>query len=238
MNTIATDKTGKEVFLQKEILPPAQLEIWNQLTDTPSNFVLYGGTAIALYLGHRESVDFDFFSHQRFNPNELLQKISYLQGGEVLQNISSTLTVSVPCEKYNSNVKFSFFGVELNQVFPPLKAQDNKINIASMTDLFGMKCATVCQRAETKDYIDIDAIMKSGMSLEKGLAAAQAIYKEVYDPFLTLKALSYTDDIRNLPTEIKERLFQSIKKVNLDKMPNYQALRPIGEECKLEKRYK
>jgi hypothetical protein len=46
-----------------DILPPAQKEIWPQLAPAPGlSFVLYGGTAVALHLGHRVSIDFDFFS--------------------------------------------------------------------------------------------------------------------------------------------------------------------------------
>ena len=48
--------------LKLEVLPAAQKEIWTSLAAAPHlNFVLYGGTAIALHLGHRESLDFDFF---------------------------------------------------------------------------------------------------------------------------------------------------------------------------------
>jgi len=51
---------------QKAILPPAQREIFPQLAPARSmSFVLYGGTAIALYLGHRVSLDFDFFAPSR-----------------------------------------------------------------------------------------------------------------------------------------------------------------------------
>jgi hypothetical protein len=48
------------------ILPPSQLWVWNQLKLTPEDFVLYGDTALALPLGHRQSVDFDFFSSLSF----------------------------------------------------------------------------------------------------------------------------------------------------------------------------
>jgi hypothetical protein len=47
-----------------EILPPAQRKLWNELSETPREFVLYGGTALALHLGHRHSVDFDFFGNR------------------------------------------------------------------------------------------------------------------------------------------------------------------------------
>jgi hypothetical protein len=48
------------------ILPEPQRRLWGELRDTPQAFVLYGGTALALRLGHRQSEDFDFFSNQPF----------------------------------------------------------------------------------------------------------------------------------------------------------------------------
>ena len=47
--------------LHLEILPATQKRLWEELTDVPKQFILFGGTAIALYLGHRDSIDFDFF---------------------------------------------------------------------------------------------------------------------------------------------------------------------------------
>ena len=51
-----------------DILPAAQRTLWPELSATPDNFTLYGGTALALRLGHRASVDFDFFSNDSFDP--------------------------------------------------------------------------------------------------------------------------------------------------------------------------
>jgi hypothetical protein len=60
-------------FPRLDVLPSAQRQLWPQLaTVTDAAFVLYGGTAIALHLGHRESVDFDFFTDQTFQPEDLL----------------------------------------------------------------------------------------------------------------------------------------------------------------------
>ena len=59
-------------FPRLDILPAAQCTLWPKLAEVRRHsFVLYGGTAVALYLGHRESVDFDFFTHQTFQPEEL-----------------------------------------------------------------------------------------------------------------------------------------------------------------------
>ena len=61
--------------LELSILPEPQLLLWEELAITPGKFVLYGGTAIALQLGHRESVDFDFFTDQTFDPQSLYDEI-------------------------------------------------------------------------------------------------------------------------------------------------------------------
>jgi len=55
-----------------DILPAAQRRLWPELSSTPDHFILYGGTAIALRLGHRASVDFDFFTQKSFEPNSLV----------------------------------------------------------------------------------------------------------------------------------------------------------------------
>lgn len=54
-----------------DILPPAQRELWPELSRAPAHFILYGGTALALRLAHRQSLDFDFFSSAPFEPGAL-----------------------------------------------------------------------------------------------------------------------------------------------------------------------
>lgn len=61
-----------------DLLPSAQRSLWPRLKAVPADFMLYGGTALALRLGHRESVDFDFFSDRSFTPAELQAEIPLL----------------------------------------------------------------------------------------------------------------------------------------------------------------
>ncbi len=61
-----------------DMLPPAQRRLWRVLGGTPGNFVLYGGTALALRLGHRQSMDFDFFSSVQADSTRLLREVLYL----------------------------------------------------------------------------------------------------------------------------------------------------------------
>ena len=66
-------------------LPPPQRKLWPELASTPEGFTLYGGTALALHLAHRTSVDFDFFSNAPFDLDDLARKLSYLKNAERVQ---------------------------------------------------------------------------------------------------------------------------------------------------------
>ena len=69
------------LILASDILPKAQQEIWPLLAPAPRlSFVLYGGTAVALHLGHRTSIDFDFFRTEPFDKNELEQSFTFVRG--------------------------------------------------------------------------------------------------------------------------------------------------------------
>ena len=103
------------------ILPPPQLLLWPELDATPEHFTLYGGTALALRLGHRASVDFDFFSNQPFDPDELAAAVPYLKGAERVQVAPNTLKCRI---ERNGPVLVSFFGgLGLGQAAPRDQAE-------------------------------------------------------------------------------------------------------------------
>ena len=68
----------KEFYPRMDILPAAQKRLWPELSEVPDEFVLYGGTALALHLGHRTSIDFDFFSGRPLNIGELQADTAFL----------------------------------------------------------------------------------------------------------------------------------------------------------------
>ena len=65
-----------------DILPESQRRLWPELDAVPSEFVLYGGTGLALQLGHRTSEDFDFFSSSGFDPEALRARLSASDAGQ------------------------------------------------------------------------------------------------------------------------------------------------------------
>ena len=97
------------------VLQAPQIKIWRELTEVPDEFVLYGGTAVALRLGHRPSIDFDFFGKLEFDPDELYENLSLLNQSKVLQKGANTLTCQID---RNGPVQISFFGVPKIKVGP------------------------------------------------------------------------------------------------------------------------
>ena len=202
-----------------DILPAPQRVLWPEMGATPRNFTLYRGTAIALRLGHRASVDFDFFGRTGFDPDRLLATVPYLAGSQVLQREASTLTCPV---NRGGPVFVSFFGLPtIGHIEEPTPVEGPGFPVASLIDLAGMKAAVVQKRAQAKDYRDIDALLGAGISLPSALAASRAIYGASFSPQITLKALTYfgDGDLGTLPDEVQHRLVAAATAVELDKLP-------------------
>lgn len=205
---------------QLHILPPPQRRLWDELDQVPPEFVLYGEIAIALHLGHRESVDFEFLGNKGFDPAQLSGRIPFLASAAVTQQEANTLSGIVD---RGGPVKLSFFGVPgIQRLVRPHVAADNGLQVASLLDLAGTKAAVVQQRAEAKDYMDIDAMLADGrIDLPLALASAQAIYGRSFNPQITLKALSFFDDgnLRRVPQATRDRLASAARSVDLDRLP-------------------
>ena len=127
-------------------LPAPQRALWAELGATPSAFTLYGGTALVLRIGHRTSIDFDFFSNASFDPDQLAATMPYLRGAERIQVAPDTLTCRVA---RGGPVLVSFFGgLGLGQVAAPDLVRDMPLHVASLLDIAGTKAAVVQKRAE------------------------------------------------------------------------------------------
>jgi hypothetical protein len=217
-----------KVFVPRlDILPDAQKRLWPELAQTPDDFTLYGGTAIALRLGHRPSLDFDFFSlTTTFEPGSLLGKLPYLKGAVVRQSAASTLTVTVDRD---DAVQVSFFGgLGLGQVAPAERVEGPGFKVAALIDLAGMKAAVVTQRAELRDYLDIHVLMtKAGISLAEMLAAGSDIYGTQFNPLLSLKAIAYHDDpaLGGLPDPVRRDLAEAVRATDPRRLPALNAVR-------------
>ena len=201
-----------------EVLPSAQQRLWPLLRPAASlGLVLYGGTAIALRLGHRNSVDFDFFTDRPLDRLALKAAFPFLDGATILQEQPQALTVLIAGDSgQNDYVKVSFFGtVSIGRVGKPEMTEDRVLQVASLDDLMATRVKVILQRIEAKDYQDIAALVRADVSLVKGLAAACAIYGHEFQPSEALKALVYFEggDLHNLSRNDKEALIKAVSAV-------------------------
>lgn len=191
-------------------LPPAQRRLYPLLAPSvQAGLTLYGGTALALRLGHRVSEDFDFFTEKPVKSVWIYELFPFLKKAAVLQSEENTLSVSYTASASEGSVHLSFFGgINFGRVGETDRTEDGVLRLASPSDLFGTKCAVLTQRVEVKDYRDIAALLRSGLTLETGLAAASALYGEQFSPVESLRAMQYLEgkEFAQLPEKDKKLL--------------------------------
>src|SRR6202012_3821529 len=112
------------------VLPPGQRELWPNLAPAPrSEFVLYGGTAIALQLGHRGSLDFGFFRSGPLDKDHIRSAFGFARSSPILQDTPDTLVLLVDTPV--SPVKVSFFGgIGFGRISEPLETSDGVLLVA------------------------------------------------------------------------------------------------------------
>jgi hypothetical protein len=201
-----------------KVLPAAQRQLWRELGPTVAlGFVLYGGTAIALRLGHRQSVDFDFFSERPLDRPAIHAAFPFMERCTVLQDERNSLGVLAPADAPGpEQVKLSFFGtIGFGRVGHPDLTDDGVLEVASLDDLMATKVKVILQRAEAKDYRDIVQMIGVGVDLARALAAARVLYGPNFQPSESLKAMAYFQDgdLATLSGSEKNSLVQAVRTI-------------------------
>jgi hypothetical protein len=180
-----------------DAMPPVQRRLWPELRPSLDlGFVLYGGTAVSLHLGHRRSIDFDFFHDRPLDKEAIRAGFPFMRRATVLQDAPDTLVVAAPAGRSaGPGIKVSFFGaLSFGRVGDPLLTSDGVLELASLDDLMAHKLKVVLQRAERKDYRDLAAMIRAGCSVARGLAAARLFFGRAFQPLESLKAMAYFQD--------------------------------------------
>lgn len=223
-----------------DILPAAQIRLWPELRPAAElGFVLYGGTALALRLGHRQSVDFDFFTDGPLDRAALWKAFPFLAGSQVIQDQGNSYCVLVPYgDDARSHVVVSFFGgINFGRVGEPDWTEDGNLLVASLDDLMATKVKVVLQRVEAKDYRDVAALVASGASLAKGLSSARQLYGGAFQPTEALKALVYFEggDLQALSAYERDTLIAASSAVR--DLPEVALVaKTLSDECHLATR--
>jgi len=194
---------------KREILVEPQWQVLRKIGPviTPHNFYLGGGTAIALQLGHRRSVDFDWFIADDFDPLSFAQRLREQIPSFVTEQISlGTLHGRL------AGVRLTFLAYNYPLLNPLVLWPAAGCELASLDDLACMKLVAVAQRGTKKDFVDIHALCRDQLPLEEMLG----LYKRKYgiqDIVHLLYALTYFDDADGepLPQMLREINWQTIK---------------------------
>jgi len=153
------------------------------------DFYLAGGTAIALQIGHRRSVDFDLFTNQnikRFSIKKIFDNSQY-QIQQIIYEAYDQIHMIV------NDVKVTFFSYPY-QVDAPVIFQ-GRINMPALIDLAAMKAYALGGRGKWKDYVDLYFLLKNHFEITQIEQRAQSIYREFFNQKLFREQLAYYDDI-------------------------------------------
>jgi len=216
------------------ILPESQRRLWPELDAVPLDFVLYGGTALALQLGHRVSEDFDFFSSTGFDPDRLRSRLPFFRDLDPADPNAWVQRKRDNLEAFVDRgglVKLAFFGGldTLGRIEDPRRAAGSRVQVASLIDLAGMKMRVIQVRGSWKDYIDLHTLAVNGVDIPTGLAVAKAIDRN-FDPGISIRALQFYGDgtLDRVPAGIERDLTRWAQEVDLGKLPTLPCKRGLS----------
>lgn len=174
---------------------------------------LAGGTACALHLGHRISVDFDFFTAEAFDLSQILKKLKKIGRFELEEQSQGTFLGTF------EKIRFSLFTYPYPILFPLTSYLD--VPVLDLRDIAAMKIAAIGSRGIKRDFIDLYFICRSGITLKEaislyrrkfGMSASQEIHLQ--------KSLVYFDDAEpgEMPRMLKETGWEEIKQYFVDEV--------------------
>ena len=219
-----------------DVLTESQRLLWPELDAVPSDFVLYGGTGLALQLGHRMSEDFDFFSSIGFDPSRLQARLPFFRDLGAADDDVWVHRKRDNLEAFverRGPVKVAFFGGldTLHRVQDPRLAEGSRVRVASLLDLAGMKMRVIQMRGSWKDYVDIHALVCHGIDLSAALGAAKAIDRSS-EPSTSIRALQFFGDgtLDRVPAAMQRDWSAWAQAVDLTRLPGRQPRRGLSPE--------
>ena len=174
--------------MHTEIFSTGQIELLPYILGFQRSFYMVGGTAIALHLGHRRSIDFDLFTISQLNKTRIKSKLSKIPFSQVpiFEDFDQLHLVI-------NNVKITFFNYPWS-VMHPVKV-DSFITIPSLLSLAAMKAFALGRRAKWKDYIDLYFILRDHYSIDEIGLEAEKIFNHQFSSKLFRQQLAFHKDI-------------------------------------------
>jgi hypothetical protein len=174
--------------MQEEILSDSQEKLLPFLKKFKRNYYLAGGTAIALYIGHRKSIDFDLFTYLPLNKKKISDEIRKL---DVKVH---PLFFDIDQQHFLVNdVKVTFFYypyfIEHTKLFRDV------ISLPSLLDLAAMKAFALGRRSKWKDFVDLYFILKGYYTMEEIVERATYFFPDQISEKLLRNQLAFHKDI-------------------------------------------
>jgi len=172
-------------------------------------FYLAGGTALAIQIKHRTSLDFDFYTEKKFDVRELREEFS--SRFKKIQEIyiaEDTLVLAV------NDINISFFKYPYSLIRPAKRLEG--ISIASIEDISAMKIIAISQRGKRRDFIDIYFLMKN-FGLKKILEFTREKYP-MFNIYVGLQGLVYFKDADE---DLEKNRFRLLKNIDWEELKGY-----------------
>jgi hypothetical protein len=203
--------------IKLEVLPENQLQLFHALSkmDWISDFYLAGGTALALQLGHRQSIDFDFFKRTSLDREIIKKNLGDLGTMELYSEDKDTIHAGI------DGIRISFFTYGIPILGDFLKYKNALI--APMLDIALMKLAAISGRGSKKDFIDLYFLL-TYFELSDLLKKFHVKFgKESTNIYHLLKSLVYFDDAEDqpLPVMIKPISWAEVKQHIVGQVKDY-----------------
>ena len=175
-----------------KVMNQNMMEVIPKLKGIQRDFYLGGGTALALQLGHRVSVDLDFFSATEFDTEKIIQFLN-------LSHIHSSYKNTIHCTIDNVPITFRYYNIPLIEQ----KIIWHDLSLAHVNDVIAEKFKTVSQRGAKKDFCDLYASFQLYCSIEEGCRFFMDRFKDTgLNFYAALKSLTYFDDADHDPDPI------------------------------------
>lgn len=156
------------------------------------SFYLVGGTALALQLGHRKSIDLDLFTTHSFSSEIILNSIISRFSVQIEMEQSAMIVSSI------DGVKVDFVKMGYPILFPPLVIEG--VRMLDIKDIAPMKLKAIAQRGSKKDFFDIYFLLQQ-LSLDEMLHLFQQKFS-MYEVFHIIKSLTYFEDAEHSPNPV------------------------------------
>ena len=171
-----------------QIFNQNQVQLLPLVKQFKREFYLVGGTAVALHIGHRRSIDFDLFKYNSIKPQSILQTISGFEYPyHVTRRVTEQLNLTI------NDVKFTFFQYPFK--IEAKEKLDDILRLPSLLDLAAMKAYALGRRSKWKDYVDLYFILKEHYTLNQISDRTTVLYGQLFSEKLFRAQISYFDDI-------------------------------------------